>query len=38
MKIYKSEFRSKPDLYYVIDINCGKIRKFIEWLWIRIEY
>ena len=38
MKFYITEFRAKPDSYYVTDTRCGKLRRFIEWLWFRIEY
>ena len=38
MRFYITEFRAKPDSYYVMDTKCKKLRRFVEWLWFRIEY
>ena len=38
MRFYITEFRVKPDSYYVMDTKYKKLRKFVEWLWFRIEY
>lgn len=38
MRFYKTEFRAKPDSYWIMDIGGRKVRRFVEWLWFRIEY
>jgi hypothetical protein len=38
MRIYITKFNIKPDSYWIMDIGGKKIRRFIEWLWFRLEY
>jgi hypothetical protein len=38
MSFYIIPFTLKPDSYWIMDIGGRKVRKFIEWLWFRIEY
>jgi hypothetical protein len=38
MRIYIIPFTIKPDSYWIMDIGAKKVRRFIEWLWFRVEY